>query len=114
MDYYLFLLEYLATHPIRAIIFGIAEFAFFHWIYYKTGEKTAVRFILGLIYSPQNFVVNCTAISLIGLEIPREMTTTSRLKRWQREGGGSRLKDWRVLFATSVCRILNKSDPGHC
>ena len=96
------------------------------WIYYKTNENKILKVIFGVLFMPQNFVFNMTAMTLIGLgDLPREGASTLRAKRWKDEyvtGGGKVLvwpapdwvAAWRFKFATTVCNIMNRADPGHC
>lgn len=51
---------------------------------------------------------NMTIGSLVYLELPHELTFTSRCKRHKKR------LDWRSDKAKWWCKQLNKFDPGHC
>ena len=111
------LLVWLATHPIQAIVFGLAEFSLLFFLYHKSNDNKILKIVFGLFFQPQNFVVNVTAMSLIGLELPKETATTKRIKRWRREAAQTKnpnkLTRWRLHVANTIGNITNIMDPGH-
>jgi hypothetical protein len=115
------LLEWIAFNPIKATIFLTIEFCVLYWIYYWSRENPVLKVVFGTFFQPQNLVANIFIMTLIGLELPREFACTPRMQRWKRDGGwtdrgvnASFAQYWRFYFATTLCRILNKADPGHC
>jgi hypothetical protein len=123
---YFKLLEWIVLNPAPAMVFLLVEFSVMYWVYYKFKENIVLKVIFGILFIPQNFVFNMTAMTLIGLgDIPREGASTSRAKRWKQEyvkGTGKVLTwpapkwvmEWRNNFAFWICGIMNKADPGHC
>jgi hypothetical protein len=107
------ILTWLATHPVQAFFILLLQFIVFMKIHHKF-HHPVLHSILGIIFTPQNMIVNATFISMVGLELPQEYTTTARMKRWKRLEGYTGIKKWRWTFATKLCDILNKYDVGHC
>ena len=114
LNMYIDFLEWIARNPVPAFFLLLVEFFVMYWVYYKTNENKIVRIILGLFFTPQNFVFNATAISILGLELPRETATTKRMKRWKKMKPDSKLNRWRIKVATALCNIVNKADKNHC
>ena len=56
-------------------------------------------------------LLNVILLSVLFLEVPQEVTITHRMKRWKQMTGSH---PRRAKLATSVCRVLNLFDPGHC
>ena len=123
---YFNLLEWIVLNPIPALVVLLVEFCVMYWLYYKTKENKILKVVFGLLFTPQNFVFNMVGMSLIGiLDLPREPASTLRAKRWKdeyivRDGkvliwdAPAWVMDWRHKFATTVCNIMNRFDPGHC
>jgi len=127
MSWYLDFLGWIVYNPVKAFFLLIAEFCLMYWVYYRTGENPVLQFVCGVFFTPQNFVFNMVVMTMIGLlDMPHEGASTLRAKRWKkeyisREGyvlgfwpAPDWVMDWRNYFAHSVCRILNRFDPGHC
>lgn len=119
--WYFELLEWIALNPLQALVFLLVEFCLLYWIYYKTNENRFLKILFGTFFQPQNFVFNMIGMTLIGLELPRETACTLRMKRWKKDKGATKAgvntqwaRNWRVWFATTICNIANKFDPGHC
>ena len=72
-----------------------------HWVF------KGPLYLLLAIGLPLDIAWNVIAGTLMFQELPRELTFTSRLKRWKAEGGrrGQRARWWAAE--------LNKFDPGH-
>ena len=118
---YFELLEWIALNPLKALVFLLVEFCLLYLIYYKFNANKVLKIVFGTFFQPQNFVFNMTGMSLIGLELPQETACTLRMKRWKREQGATKsgintrwAQNWRVWFATKICGIANRFDPGHC
>ena len=114
IEMYLSLLEWIAFNPVQAFFLLVVEFFAMYWIYYKTNKNKIVRIVLGTFFQPQNLIFNFFAVSLLGLEFPRETATTLRMKRWKTLQPDSRLNRWRILVSTNLCNLVNRADPGHC
>lgn len=56
-------------------------------------------------------LLNAILLSVLFLEVPQEVTITHRMKRWKQMAASH---PRRAKLATSVCRVLNLFDPGHC
>lgn len=82
-------LQWIPQHPILTTIILTAEFTammkIYHYVSTRHGDTLGglLKAVFAILFQPQNFVANATVVSLIGLEFPREKTTTSRLKRWK-------------------------------
>ena len=84
------------------------------WIHFKH-HSAPVHFILKNVFGVLNFMHNAWTMTIIGLEPPKEMTTTARLKKWKDlNPNESFLNKWRWWVGHTVCENLNKSDPEHC
>jgi hypothetical protein len=114
MDMILNFWHWLVLHPYWAVPILMVEFAVSYWLYYKSGENKLVKLILGIWFQPQNFIVNATAFTIIGLEPPRETAITKRMKRWKKLEPNSKRNRWRLKVAHWICDFTNKWDPGHC
>ena len=107
-------LAWMALHPFQFFIILWVEFTVLYWIYYKSRENKYLKIIFGTFFQPQNLVFNCTVMTIVGLELPKETATTKRCKRWLELEPTSRLKKWRRKVAAFLCGLMNKADPGHC
>lgn len=111
-------LAWLAVNPVWAFLLLLIQFIIFMKLYHRYEQKKSLKILFGLIFQPQNFVVNATGISLIGWELPKwgekEFVTTQRMHRWKQLEPDTQLNAWRLKFSTKLCEILNKYDQGHC
>ena len=94
---------------------------FFLWVYYlavmnlkrNKGNLKGVSKVGGVMALTIGYLldayVNLTVMTLVLLEVPKELTVTSRLKRHYRLGEGS----WGYKVATWFIPLLNPYDPGH-
>ena len=92
---------------------------FFLWVYYLavmnlkrnkdnlTGVPKAGAVIALTIGYLLDAYVNLTVMTLVLLEVPKELTVTSRLKRHYKAGG------WRKHVANWFVPLLEPYDPGH-
>ncbi len=78
-------------------------------LYYLAYALVAAAWVLDVAY---NWIVG----TVLFADPPRELTFTSRLKRYRREPYVHYdLASWRYRFATWFCReLLNPYDPEHC
>ena len=114
MDYFI----WLVAHPVLAFFLLLAQFILFAILHNQAHNKV-MHIILSIIFTPQNFIVNTIAISIVGLELPKwkekEFITTARMQRWKTiDPGEDRLGFWRHHFANQLCSILNRFHAGHC
>jgi len=109
--------EYIVLITILSIPVMLVLFMIMAKIHYSMHNKI-LHFVLGTIFSVLNFLTNAWTISIVGLELPKwhkkEFPTTLRMKRWKKLDPDSKLNRWRIGFATKICKIVSKYDPGHC
>jgi hypothetical protein len=118
IEFFYNILHWMALHPFWAFLILLVEFIVIMKIHHKA-HNPVLHKVLGVIFTPQNVVVNATAITIIGVELPRwqdkEFTTTARMKRWkEQDPTKGTVESWRFNFATKLCDLLNKYDSGHC
>ena len=78
------------------------------------GLLSRPAYVLGLPLLYAGLLVDCatnlTVITVVLLELPRELLVTARLERHIRDGSG-----WRKLVAGWFCEnLLNQFDPSGC
>ena len=106
-------IEYIILITLLSIPFMLFLFMLFAKIHYKYHNKV-LHAVLGVIFSVLNFLTNAWTVSIIGLQLPKQATTTARLKEWKQLSPDTNLNKWRIAFATKICQILNRYDPNHC
>ena len=111
--FYIDLLGWMASHPILSVIALLAQFFLVMKLHHSYHTKWLPR-IPGLWFLPRDFVVNVVAMSVLGLDPPRELTVTARLQRWKMLPSDTMLDRWRIRIAWEACAIINKADIGHC
>lgn len=117
--WYFDLLAWIIEHPFLSIGVLLAEFFVMYRIYYSLDEPSWMRYTVAPFFSPQNAVFNIFCMTLIGLDPPREFTTTERLKRWNNGDAfdvpiiGDAVWWWRRLLYRIISTIGNQADPEH-
>lgn len=80
------------------------------WFYaFAVTRQGPLRVIFGVPFMAFNAVFNATIGTVIFAELPREWFFTDRLKR-MKESFDPEIAE----VARSICRQMNKADPGHC
>ena len=110
---YLDLLGWLASHPFLSIIVLFVQYVFVMIIHHKAHNKY-LHYVLGAWFIPQDIIVNFVLFTIIGMELPKEYLVTTRLARWKKITGYSRIDCWRHDVGWKLCDILNRWDEGHC
>ena len=110
MDISLYLLGYAAASTYLLWVFFLAVTALKKAK--AAGTLTPITWTLAVpvlaIGFAIDFAVNVTVMTVLFLELPREITVTARLKKYRR-----RAPSWRQSLANWFVPILNPFDPDH-
>lgn len=65
-------------------------------------------------YLVYDIALNLTLFTVVTIDLPKEWTVTSRMKRYKARSGSGILGKWRTWLSNTLCGIANVFDPGHC
>lgn len=121
------LLTWLINNPIEGFIILFLEYCFVMTIIHKTRDTIlapVVKYTLVPFFVIQDWVYNIIPMTVLMLDLPDspgELVTgrMKRYKRWYSDNdlpytNLSKLERYRLKFAQTLCKHLNRFDMGHC
>ncbi len=108
------ILIWMAANPVASVAVLFIQFAVFMRIHHRNHNE-ALHVLLVIWFAPQDIIVNLVAMTMIGLELPREWLVTTRLARWKTiENPKGYREKMRSYVSWRLCEMLNRFDMGHC
>ncbi len=106
-------IEWVITHPASAFVILLVEYIIIMRLSMQK-RWSGIAKIATVPFIIQNCIFNLTVLTVVFLDVPRELLVTARLKRWKSEARRDTfLHRARFDFAWWLGGILNKYDEGH-
>jgi len=79
------------------------------WLVNKGVNRVVVFFLIGWLFGVVNILHNFIVCTILFRELPRELFTTDRLKRWKLQNNNTSRRE----LADMLGGFLNSQDKGH-